>query len=48
MNAPSVNSQNLYDQDFYLWTQIIAQQLKEHKFNEIDLPNLIEEVESIG
>ncbi|QSJ16485.1 DUF29 domain-containing protein [Nostoc sp. UHCC 0702] len=48
MNDPSINSQNLYDQDFYLWTQTIAQQLKEHKFNEIDLPNLIEEVESMG
>ncbi|MBH8562936.1 DUF29 domain-containing protein [Nostoc sp. CENA67] len=48
MNAPSVTSQNLYDQDFYLWTQTIAQKLKEHKFNEIDLPNLIEEVESMG
>lgn len=39
---------NLYDQDFYLWTQTIVQQLKENKFNEIDIPNLIEEIESMG
>ena len=48
MNVPSVNSHNLYEQDFYLWTQTIVQQLKENKFNEIDIPNLIEEIESMG
>lgn len=42
------NTKNLYNQDFYLWTQTIAQQLKENKFNEIDIPNLIEEIESMG
>ncbi len=39
---------NLYEQDFYLWTQITAKQLKENKFNEIDKNNLIEEIESMG
>lgn len=39
---------NLYEQDFYLWTQITAEQLKENKFNEIDITNLIEEIESMG
>lgn len=39
---------NLYEQDFYLWTQKTAQQLKENQFNEVDIPNLIEEVESMG
>ncbi|MDZ8139483.1 MAG: DUF29 domain-containing protein [Nostoc sp. DedQUE04] len=49
MTSPSfINEKNLYEQDFYLWTQTIAQQLKENNFNEIDIPNLIEEVESIG
>ena len=43
-----VNDKNLYDQDFYLWTQTVVQQLKENKFNEIDIPNLIEEIESMG
>ena len=39
---------NLYEQDFYLWTQITAEQLKENKFNEIDKINLIEEIETMG
>ncbi|MEH2023463.1 DUF29 domain-containing protein [Nostoc sp.] len=43
-----INEKNLYEQDFYLWTQTIAQQLKENNFNEIDIPNLIEEIESMG
>ncbi|WP_414569572.1 DUF29 domain-containing protein [Nostoc sp. CCY 9925] len=48
MNTSSANTQNLYDKDFYLWTQTIVQQLKEEKFNEVDIPNLIEEIESMG
>lgn len=34
---------NLYEQDFYLWIQTTAQQLKDNKLNELDIPNLIEE-----
>ncbi|WP_298920187.1 DUF29 domain-containing protein [uncultured Nostoc sp.] len=49
MTSPSfINDKNLYEQDFYLWTQTIAQQLKENNFNEIDIPNLIEEIENMG
>ncbi|MEH2323944.1 MAG: DUF29 domain-containing protein [Nostoc sp.] len=49
MTIPSfINEKNLYEQDFYLWTQTIAQQLKENNFNQIDIPNLIEEIESMG
>lgn len=48
MNISSVNIQNLYNKDFYLWTKTVAQQLKEQKFNEVDIPNLIEEIESMG
>ncbi|PHM06499.1 DUF29 family protein, partial [Nostoc sp. 'Peltigera malacea cyanobiont' DB3992] len=44
MNNPSfINEKNLYEQDFYLWTQTIAHHLKKNIFNEIDIPNLIEE-----
>lgn len=39
---------NLYEEDFYLWTQTTAAQLKDHKFNELDLANLIEEIASMG
>jgi hypothetical protein len=38
----------LYHQDFYLWLQTTAKLLKEHRFQEIDLENLIEEIESMG
>ena len=38
----------LYDQDFYLWLQTNINLLKEGKFAEIDLENLLEELESMG
>ncbi|NET73475.1 MAG: DUF29 domain-containing protein, partial [Sphaerospermopsis sp. SIO1G2] len=39
---------NLYEQDFYLWIETTAQQLKAGDFKEVDLENLIEEIESMG
>ncbi|MFB2891429.1 DUF29 domain-containing protein [Aerosakkonemataceae cyanobacterium BLCC-F50] len=42
------NPNSLYEKDFYLWIETTAQQLKEGKFDEIDLTNLIEEIESMG
>ncbi|MGA9383373.1 MAG: DUF29 domain-containing protein, partial [Phormidium sp.] len=33
---------------FFLWIETTAQQLKEGKFDELDLTNLIEEIESMG
>ena len=38
----------LYDQDFYLWIETTAKQLKEGRFAEVDLANLIEEIETMG
>jgi hypothetical protein len=38
----------LYDTDFYTWTTQIAQLLKERRFSELDLENLIEEIEDLG
>jgi len=38
----------LYEQDFYLWIETTAQQLKEGRFSELDLDNLIEEIETMG
>jgi hypothetical protein len=48
INQSFVNSQTLYEQDFYLWTKAIVQHLKENRFNDIDIPNLIAEIESMG
>ncbi|MFM6040349.1 MAG: DUF29 domain-containing protein, partial [Sphaerospermopsis kisseleviana] len=41
-------SSNLYNEDFYLWIETTAKQLKNGNFAEIDLENLIEEIESMG
>ncbi|MEM1168074.1 MAG: DUF29 domain-containing protein [Cyanobacteria bacterium P01_H01_bin.35] len=45
---PDTISDNLYEQDFLLWLETTANLLKSGKFTEIDIPNLIEEIESIG
>ncbi|MEY3808072.1 MAG: hypothetical protein RI893_1048 [Pseudomonadota bacterium] len=37
-----------YHQDFYGWTQEQAKLLREHRLDELDLENLLEEVESMG
>ena len=39
---------NLYDQDFYQWTQEQASLLKIGALSQLDVGNLIEEVESMG
>lgn len=39
---------NLYEADFYAWTQEQARLLRSQQFSQIDWPNLIEEIESLG
>jgi hypothetical protein len=41
-------AKNLYDEDFYVWTQTQAALLREGRFGDLDLQNLIEEVEDLG
>jgi Domain of unknown function DUF29 len=54
MQAPQVEQtpgtliQSLYETDFFAWTQEQAQLLKHREWNKLDLPNLIEEIESLG
>lgn len=38
----------LYDRDFCLWVEDTVAKLKAQNFNELDLENLIEEIESLG
>ncbi|MDY6784838.1 MAG: DUF29 domain-containing protein [Cyanobacteriota bacterium] len=38
----------LYEIDFYAWTQEQAKFLKHQQWSQLDLPNLIEEIESLG
>lgn len=47
-SIPESLKPSLYDTDFYAWTQEQAQLLKLQKWDELDLPNLIEEIESLG
>ncbi|AFY59639.1 DUF29 domain-containing protein [Synechococcus sp. PCC 6312] len=43
-----IKSKSLYEQDFNLWLDETVRKLKTNEFNEVDLENLIEEVESLG
>ncbi len=38
----------IYEKDFNQWLEITANLLKENKFNELDLENLIIEIEAMG
>ena len=37
-----------YDKDFYAWAMENAELLREKRFNELDIENLAEEIESMG
>ena len=41
-------AKNLYDDDFYVWAGSQAQLLRDRRFDELDLENLVEEVEDLG
>lgn len=44
----AVQSANLYEKDFYAWTQEQMNLLKTNALNKLDIEHLIEEVESMG
>lgn len=41
-------TRQLYDEDFYVWTEAQAELLRKRRFEALDLDNLIEEVEALG
>jgi hypothetical protein len=41
-------AKNLYNEDFYVWTESQADLLRKRQFDALDLDNLIEEVEALG
>ena len=41
-------AKNLYEEDFYVWSGKQAELLRERRFDELDLANLIEDVEDLG
>jgi hypothetical protein len=46
--TPGTLRQSLYETDFYAWIQEQAKLLKHQQWSKLDLPNLIEEIESLG
>ncbi len=42
------NSSELYEADFYAWTVEQAKFLRDRAWNSLDIPNLVEEIESLG
>jgi hypothetical protein len=45
---PAMLVKTLYEQDFYAWSQIQVELLREGRLNELDIANLVEEIESLG
>jgi Domain of unknown function DUF29 len=45
---PTMSTFNLYETDFYAWTQKQVSLLRDKQWSQIDLTNLIEEIESLG
>nr|WP_245817371.1 DUF29 domain-containing protein [Hydrococcus rivularis] len=41
-------AKSLYDRDFLMWLETTAQLLRQKKFEQLDLDNLIEEIESMA
>ncbi len=48
LTKPSPDRSNLYEEDFYLWTQRMAEALRSRNFDALDVENLLDEVESLG
>lgn len=51
MNVPEAKQSipsSLYETDFYAWTQEQAVLLHNQQWSQLDLPNIIEEIESLG
>jgi hypothetical protein len=46
--TPGALTPNLYETDFYAWIQEQAKLLRHQQWSKLDLPNLIEEIESLG
>src|SRR6476661_3554616 len=48
MQTPENLIPNLYETDFYAWTQEQVNLLRHQQWSQVDLSNLIEEIESLG
>ncbi len=41
-------SNNLYEQDYYLWVEDILKKIQEKRWDEMDWDNLWEEIDDMG
>ena len=41
-------ARNVYEDDFYVWTEAQAELLRKRQFEALDLDNLIEEIEALA
>ncbi|NEQ95187.1 MAG: DUF29 domain-containing protein [Cyanothece sp. SIO2G6] len=48
LSPPQTSTASLYDHDFYTWVQKQSDALQNHRWQDLDLPNLVEELESLG
>lgn len=48
IDRPTIPDADLYEADFYAWTQAQAEKLRARSMNAIDWDNLAEEIESVG
>lgn len=48
MTAQITQLEQLYDRDYYLWLEVTTKLLKDRQFEQLDLNNLIEEIETLG
>jgi hypothetical protein len=39
---------DLYEEDFFAWTEVQAELLRQRQFDSLDLDNLIDEVDGLG
>ena len=47
-STPSQVNESLYEKDFYAWTQEQAALISQGDWTGLDVPNLVEEIESLG
>lgn len=48
MAEAAIHNRTLYEEDLFLWVQEQARLLRERRFDELDLDNLIDEVKGVG
>ena len=48
ISSPALPPADLYDRDYYTWTQAQARALRDHRLDEVDWTNVAEEIEDLG